>query len=153
MRYFTFTDRDSFHHPQIKLWETVLDVRAWPKAWRHVISVNIQTEGAVRRSSKIECFFTLFHLIHLRFEVHILCLKEPYYASFKIEGDFSGQGRWILQEKDLRTDSIFYLHLQSHHRVLRLIAFLPYGKRLIAYSHKRVMLAGKKMILQKVPDA
>ncbi len=150
MKYFTFIDRDSFHYSRSKIWETVLHIQAWPTWWKHVVSVTLHTEEKVSESSKIECLFSLFHFIDLQFKIQIICLKKPYYASFNISGDFTGQGRWILKEDQFQTSSTFYLHLQTRHKLLCFIAYFPFGKRLIEYSHRRVMLEGKKMILQRL---
>jgi len=72
--------------------------------------------------------------------------------SFNIGGDFSGQGRWILGEHENEISSTLYLHLRTHHFLLRFVSSLPYGESLILYSHKRVMFEGKKMIIKKLSD-
>jgi hypothetical protein len=103
--------------------------------------------------SKIECYFRLFYLLHLRFDIQILKLQKPSYASFTIGGDFSGQGRWILREHENKPLSTLYLHLSTHHSLLRFVSFLPYGENFIQYSHRRVMLEGKKMIIKRLSGA
>lgn len=153
MTYFTFVDRDAFLYSRANIWDTVLNVGAWPVLWKHVYRVQIHTEGEIGPHSKIDCYFTLFYIVHLRFDIHISRLQKPSYASFNVGGDFSGQGRWILREHGDETLSTLYLHLRTHHSLLRFVSLLPYGKRLIQYSHMRVMLEGKKMIIKKLSDA
>jgi hypothetical protein len=148
MKYFTFIDRDTFIYSRSKIWDTALNVTAWPKLWKHVSKVQIRTEGEVGSHSKIECYFTLFYILHLRFNIQISRLKKPSYASFDIGGDFSGHGRWILRENSDETLSTLYLHLRTHHSLLKFISSLPWGETLIRYSHKRVMDEGKKMIVK-----
>ena len=153
MKYFTFVDKDSFLYSRSKIWETVLNVTAWPELWKHVYRVQIHTQGEISSHSKIDCYFTLFYILHLHFDIQISRLQKPSYASFDVGGDFSGQGRWILREHENDTSSTLYLHLRTHHFLLRSVSFIPYGKRLIQYSHKRVMLEGKKMILKRLSGA
>jgi hypothetical protein len=150
MKYFTFIDKDSFTHTPIKIWNTVLQVHTWPRLWKQVIDVAIHTDGEIHDKSKIDCYFTLFHFLHLHFAITLTVLKEPTYASFDISGDFSGKGRWILRHQDDETLSTLYLHLQTHHFFLKAISRVPFGERLIQYSHRRVMLEGKKMILREL---
>lgn len=150
MKYFTFIDKDTFTDSPDKIWSVVLNVMQWPKLWKHVVDVNIITYGKIDTNSKIDCYFTLFYFLRLYFEIHIICLKKPTYASFSVQGSFSGQGRWILQTQKKETLSMLYLHLRTHHPVLRIISSLPYGKQIVRYSHRRVMLEGKKMILKKL---
>lgn len=152
MKYFTFVDKDTFIYSRSKIWETVLNVTDWPELWKDVNRVEIHTQGEIRSHSKIDCYFTLFYILHLRFDIKISRLQKPSYASFDIGGDFSGQGRWILKVIDNKTSSTLYLHLRTHHLLLKFISYLPYGKHLIQYSHKRVMLEGKKMIIQRLTD-
>ncbi len=153
MKYFTFVDKDNFIYSRSKIWDTVLNVGAWPRLWKYVVRVKIHTQGEISSGSKIECYFTLFHLLHLHFDIQISKLQKPSYASFDIGGDFSGEGRWILSKNGDETLSTLYLHLSTHHFLLRFISSLPYGKSLILYSHKRVMLEGKKMIIKGLADA
>ena len=150
MKYFTFIDKDTFTNSPDKIWNVVLNVTQWPKLWKHVIDVHIITHGKVATNSKVDCYFTLFYFLRLNFEIHIICLKKPTYASFNVQGSFSGQGRWILRSKGKETFSTLYLHLRTHHPVLRFIASLPYGERMVQYSHRRVMVEGKKMIVKKL---
>ncbi len=152
MKYFIFIDRNAFPYSQTKIWKTVLNLRLWPELWKHVISVSIHSEGELSPSSTIDCRFTLFHSVRLDFKVRLIHLKPPHYASFRFSGDFSGQGRWILRKKGTKTSSILYLRLCPHHKLLRLISFFPFGNEFIQYTHKRVMLEGKKMIIQKLYD-
>ena len=152
MKYFTFIDKDSFVYSPSKIWDTVLNVNSWPELWKHVIKVQIHTQGKISSHSKIDCYFTLFYLLHLHFDIQISRLQQPTYASFDIGGDFSGQGRWILRENEGETLSTLYLHLRTHHFLLRFISHLPYGESLIQYSHERVMFEGKKMILKKLSN-
>ena len=153
MKYFTFVDKDTFIYSRSKIWDTVLNVTAWPRLWKHVSSVQIHTQGEINSDSKVDCYFTLFHLLNLRFEIQISRLQKPSYASFDIRGDFSGQGRWILSGHGNESSSTLYLHLRTHHPLFRLVSSFPYGKNLIQYSHERVMLEGKKMIIKKLSDA
>ncbi len=153
MKYFTFIDKDSFLYSRSKIWETVLNVTAWPELWKYVTSVQIHTRGEIAPHSRIDCYFTLFYILHLRFDIHISRLQKPSYASFDVGGDFSGVGRWILRENGEETSSTLYLHLRTHHFLLRFLSTLPYGKTLIQYSHKRVMLEGKKMIIKRLSGA
>jgi len=88
--------------------------------------------------------------MHLHFDIVITSLERESLASFSIEGDFSGQGRWILKRDKNITESTLYLHLKTHHFFLKFISILPFGKNLVEYSHRRVMLEGKKMILKKL---
>lgn len=148
MKYFTFVDKDTFIYSRSKIWDTVLNVTAWPQLWKHVSKVHVHTQGEIRSDSKIECYFRLFYLLHLRFDIQILRLHKPSYASFTIGGDFSGQGRWILREHEKEILSTLYLHISTHHFLLRFVSSLPYGRSLIEYSHRRVMLEGKKMIVK-----
>jgi len=150
MKYFTFFDKDTFIYSRSKIWDIVLNVTAWPKLWKHVSKVHIHSQGKINSDSKIECYFRLFYLLHLRFDIEILTLQKPAYASFTIGGDFSGQGRWILREHENKTVSTLYLHLSTHHFLLRFVSLLPYGRRLVQYSHRRVMLEGKKMIIKRL---
>jgi hypothetical protein len=150
MKYFTFVDKDTFIYSRSKIWDTALNVAVWPELWKHVSRVQIHTKGKISTHSKIECYFTLFYIFHLYFDIQISRLQKPSYASFYIEGDFSGQGRWILRENENETLSLLYLYLKTHHFLIRFIALLPYGKNLILYSHKRVMLEGKKMIIKSL---
>jgi len=152
MEYFTFTDKDNFTYSPDEIWDVVLNVVQWPRLWKHVIDVNIETDGKIDSCSKIDCYFTLFYILHLYFEVRIIFLTQPTYASFSVGGDFSGQGRWILQVQEKETFSTLYLHLRTHHSLLRFISYLPYGEKIIQYSHRRVMLEGKKMILKKLTN-
>jgi len=152
MKYFTFIDKDSFSFSAQEIWDMVLNVSQWPRLWKQVIDVEIQTNGEIHQHSKIDCYFTLFHLMHLHFHIQLTSLKKPAYASFNIGGDFSGTGRWILRENSNLTDSTLYLHLQTHHSFLKFIAILPFGERFIQYSHRRVMLEGKKMIIKKLKN-
>ncbi|MDF1881805.1 hypothetical protein JHD50_10925 [Sulfurimonas sp. MAG313] len=152
MKCFTFSDKDNFNFSSQAIWEMVLNVKQWPRLWKQVIDVEIQTKGDIHENSKIDCYFTLFHLMHLHFHIQLISLQKPKYASFSIGGDFSGTGRWILREKDQLTHSTLYLRLQTHHNFLKFIAYLPLGERLIQYSHRRVMLEGKKMIIKKLQD-
>jgi len=152
MKHFTFIDKDLFFYTQKEIWDTVLNVAQWPQLWKHVIDLNIQTQGEVTQGSKIDCYFTLFHLMHLHFDILITTLKEEEFASFEIRGHFSGQGRWILKPKDGLTAATLYLHLQTHHFFLKFISKLPFGRQLVQYSHRRVMIEGKKMILKKLSD-
>jgi len=153
MKHFTFIDKDSFIYSPSKIWDTVLNVTSWPELWKHVIRVQAHTQGEIGSQSRIDCYFTLFYLLRLRFDIHISRLQKPSYASFDVGGDFSGRGRWILRENGDETLSILYLHLRTHHLLLRFISYLPYGESLIQYSHRRVMLEGKKMILKRLSDA
>ncbi|MDA3947345.1 MAG: hypothetical protein PF439_11770 [Helicobacteraceae bacterium] len=153
MKYFTFVDKDSFIYSRSKIWDTVLNVTAWPELWKHVTSVQIHTQGEISQHSKIDCYFTLFYILHLHFYIKISRLQKPSYASFEVGGDFSGQGRWILRENGNETSSTLHLHLRTHHFLLMFVSSLPYGKRLIQYSHKRVMLEGKKMIIKRLSGA
>lgn len=152
MKYFTFVDKDTFIYSRSKIWDTVLNVTAWPKLWKHVNEVQVHTQVELSSDSKINCYFSLFYILHLRFDIHILRLQRPSYTYFDVEGDFSGQGRWILTEIGNETSSILHLHLRTRHSFLKFISYLPYGKRLIRYSHKRVMLEGKKMIIKKLSN-
>lgn len=152
MKYFTFVDKDTFIYSGSKIWDTVLNVTAWPELWKHVTGVQISTKGEIRSDSKIDCYFTLFYILHLHFDIQISRLQKPSFASFDIGGDFSGQGRWILHENGNKISSTLYLHLRTHHFLLRFVSFLPYGKDLILYSHKCVMFEGKKMIIKKLAD-
>lgn len=88
--------------------------------------------------------------MHLHFNITVTSLDKENLASFRIGGDFSGQGRWILKTDENITKSTLYLHLRTHHFFLKFISLLPFGKTLVSYSHKRVMLEGKKMILKKL---
>jgi hypothetical protein len=151
MKYFTFVDKDTFLYSRSKIWDTVLNVTAWPQLWKHVNRVRIHTE--ISSHSKIDCYFTLFYILHLHFDIQISRLQKPSYASFDVGGDFSGRGRWILREDGNEALSILYLHLRTRHFLLRFVSSLPYGKSLIQYSHKRVMLEGKKMIIKKLSGA
>ena len=153
MKYFTFIDKDSFSFSSPEIWEMVLNVGQWPRLWKQVIDVEIQTNGEIHENSKIDCYFTLFHLMHLHFHIQLTSLKKPQYASFTIGGDFSGTGRWILRENENQTDSTLNLHLQTHHGFLKLISYLPFGESFIQYSHRRVMLEGKNMIIKKLQNA
>jgi len=153
MKYFTFKDQDHFTFPAFDIWKMVLNVEQWPRLWKQVIDVEIHTNGKIHERSHIDCYFTLFHLMHLHFHIQLTSLKEPAYASFDIKGDFSGKGRWILREKGQETYSVLYLHLQTHHPLLKIISYLPLGERFIQYSHRRVMLEGKKMILTRLEHA
>jgi len=153
MKYFTFIDKDSFSFLSQEIWEMVLNVGQWPRLWKQVIDVEIHTHGEVHEHSKIDCYFTLFHLMHLHFNIQLISLEKPKYAAFSIGGDFSGTGRWILCENGKLVDSTLYLHLQTHHSFLKLIAHLPFGENFIQYSHRRVMLEGKKMIIKKLKNA
>ena len=150
MKYFTFVDKDTFIYSRSKIWDTALNVLVWPKLWKHVTKVKIDTQGEISPHSRIECYFTLFYIFHLHFDIQILKLQKPSFASFNVGGDFSGRGRWILRENKNETLSILYLHLSTHHFLIRFIASLPYGRSLILYSHKRVMLEGKKMIIKSL---
>ena len=152
MKYFTFVDKDTFIYSRSKIWDTVLNVMAWPELWKHVTKVQIHTQGDISSDSKIDCYFTLYHLLHLRFNIQISRLQKQSYASFNIGGDFSGQGRWILRENENEISSTLYLHLRTHHFLLRFVSSLPYGESFILYSHKRVMFEGKKMIIKKLSD-
>jgi hypothetical protein len=153
MKYFTFIDKDSFLYSRSKIWETVLNVTAWPELWKHVYRVQIHTRGEITPHSKIDCYFTLFYILHLHFDIQISRLQKPSYASFRVGGNFSGVGRWILRENGEETSSTLYLHLRTHHFLLKFVSALPYGKRLIQYSHIRVMHEGKKMIIKRLSDA
>jgi len=153
VKYFTFVDRECFPFSAQQIWDTVLNVQAWPRLWKQVIDVEIYIQDKIHKGSKIDCYFTLFHLMHLHFHIHITSLSRPQYASFHISGDFSGQGRWILEHQNDEIHSTLYLHLQTHHPFLKGISYLPLGEKLIQYSHKRVMLEGKKMIMTKLIDA
>jgi hypothetical protein len=153
MKYFTFVDKDTFIYSRSKIWDTVLNVTDWPKLWKHVSKVNMHTQREINSDSKIECYFRLFYLLHLRFDIQILKIQKPSYASFTIGGDFSGQGRWILCENKNETLSTLYLHLSTHHSLLRIVSFLPYGENFIQYSHRRVMFEGKKMIIKRLSGA
>lgn len=153
MKYFTFIDKDTFIYSRSKIWDPVLNVMAWPQLWKHVSRVQIHTQGEISSHSNIDCYFTLFYLLRLRFNIQISRLQKPSYASFDIGGDFSGQGRWILREHGNETSSTLYLHLRTHHFFLRFVSSLPYGKSLVQYSHKRVMLEGKKMIIKWISSA
>jgi len=152
MKYFTFTDKDNFSFPPIKIWTMVLNVEQWPRLWKQVIDIEIHTDSKIHEHSRIDCYFTLFHLMHLHFDIQLTSLQEPKYASFTISGDFSGTGRWVLRQKEERTSSRLNLHLQTHHSFLKIISHLPFGERFIQYSHRRVMLEGKKMIIKKLTD-
>lgn len=152
MKYFTFVDKDAFIYSRSKIWDAVLNVTAWPGLWKQVNRVRIRTKGEIGSDSKIECYFTLFYIFHLRFDIQISRLQKPSYAFFTIGGDFSGHGRWILREDGNETSSAFQLRLRARHFLLRFVSFLPYGESLILYSHKRVMLEGKKMIIKSLCD-
>ena len=77
MKYFTFVDKDTFIYSRSKIWDTVLNVTAWPRLWKHVSSVQIHTQGEINSDSKVDCYFTLFHLLNLRFEIQISRLQKP----------------------------------------------------------------------------
>lgn len=152
MKHFTFIDKDSFTYSPSKVWDIVLNVSSWPELWKHVIQVQVHTQGEISSHSKIDCYFTLFHLLHLHFDIQVTRLHKPSFASFEIGGDFSGRGRWILRKNRDETLSTLYLHLRTHHFLLRFISYLPYGEHLIQYSHRRVMLEGQKMIIKRLSD-
>ena len=143
-------DKDTFTYSRSKIWDTVLNVTAWPQLWKNVSRVQVHTKGEISSDSKIDCYFRLFYLLHLRFDIQISKIQKPSYASFNIGGGFSGQGRWILRENENETLSTLYLHLSTHHSLLRFVSFLPYGESLIQYSHRRVILEGKRMIIKRL---
>ena len=151
MKYFTFIDRDNLEYSQSKVWNSVLNIRAWPLHWKHLVTVKLDT-AEISELSKVDCFFTVFYFIHLHFKIKIVILKPCKYASFKITGDVTGQGRWILTEEPEQTSSVLYLHLKTGHKLLRFISLLPLGNRFIRYSHRVVMDEGKKMILHRLSN-
>ncbi len=150
MRYFTFRDKNRFSYSKEKIWKSVLNIHQWPHSWKNVYSIQINNTTEVKQFAQIHCHLILLHLIHLHFDVYIHRLKKETYANFSFTGDFTGQGRWILKTQGSDSISLLHLHLQPHHPFLRIISFLPLGRRLLLYSHQRVMAEGKKMILKRL---
>jgi len=150
MKYFTFRDENKFPYSKEKIWNTVLNIQQWPKSWKNIYSIQISNHTKVQQSSQIHCHLILVYFIHLNFDVSVHHLKTNTYANFSFKGDFTGQGRWLLKTEDSLTLSLLHLHLQPHHPFLRFISFLPFGRKLLLYSHKHVMSEGKKMIIKRL---
>ncbi|MFT7004145.1 MAG: hypothetical protein ACJAWW_001498 [Sulfurimonas sp.] len=150
MKYFTFVDKDHLAYTKKEIWDVVLDVKSWPLLWKYVVDITLYKDEKVSEGTKIDCYFTLYHLLNLHFNVSIETLKKEEFASFSIEGDFSGKGRWILKTENALSESELFLHLQTNHFLLKFISILPFGEKMVQYSHRRVMLEGKKMIIKKL---
>ncbi len=150
MKYFTFKDKNRFSYSKEKIWQTVLNIHTWPSSWKNVYSIQINNDTQVKQFASIHCHLILLYLIHLHFDVYIHHLQKESYANFSFTGDFTGQGRWILKTEGSHTLSLLNLHLQPHHPLLRMISFVPFGRRLLLYSHQHVMEEGKKMIIKRL---
>lgn len=88
----------------------------------------------------ILCFF----IFYLYTSISVRSLKKEEFASFDIEGDFSGEVIWILKTENALSESTLHLHLQTHHFLLKFISILPFSKKILQYSDKLVTLEGKK---------
>ena len=128
--------------PRERVWEALKHPTEWPGWWPYVRAVDELDAGdADGLGARYRFHWTSRLPYAIRLLTTIVGIRRPERIVARAEGDLSGTGTWLLDERDGATEVEYTWSVDLDRAWMR--TFLPILRPAFAWNHNAVMAAGE----------
>lgn len=151
METYHFVTNWHFQAPIERVWEELVDVKAWPTwwpSWRKATLHGAESKSQLGSMIDNEVKGTLPY--SLRFTTQVTAFQPPQLLELKSLGDLSGGGKFVLERRDDGTAVTYYWDVATANPVFNLLGKLPFVRAMIEKNHDYVMDEGYRGLKPRV---
>lgn len=130
------------------IWSILSDIESWPGIWKYFRTVQFRGEDkCLKQNITIDCEVRAVIPYTFRFNTQIVKVTPCRELEVISRGDLNGRGIWTLKQIGESTLSSFTWEVEPVNLFVRMIEYIPFGRRLLRYSHNIMMENGYRSLL------
>lgn len=125
------------------VWNTIIDIQAWPSWWSSWKQANIQgEENKLQLGSVVDHQVQGFLPYSLYFTTKVTIFSPPNLMELESKGTLIGRGKWVLESSNDGTIVTYYWDVGTSNLVLNWLGSLPFMRKLLEKNHNYIMEQG-----------
>jgi hypothetical protein len=142
-----------FQAPIERVWEALIDIRAWPTWWQGWKKATIRgPEPVLQSDSAMDGNVRAGLPYTLSFSFEVINFQPPNLMRLRSSGDLVGDWRWVLESKAGGTAVTAYWDCGTAKPIFNLLVKLPFVKAMLERNHDDLMSIDYRALKSKLEE-